>query len=775
MFHLAAVVAILVAGPAVGAAAQESDGDGPPECGTYQGVVCRGWFTDDAGVVDDDQEVEDAIDRVAGRYGVQIAFVFVDDTGDQTPEEFAAGIGDAWRVGDPERNDGIVVVVDLAGRETSVEPGSGIAIDSSRAAGAGNSFFGVGEFATGALAIVGSLEQEIAAALGGDGGGTGSPDEPATSGSGDDDPSGWLVLGGFGVAAAAGGGIGLGMARRKRHTRVQTARQEKIDGDLARLEPAGAELPLMADYQVPFDGDAASTGTAEALAALRAVADGRAPDPAALDAVWAEGLVVIVDLARLQADTEEPLELRASGERALLENAVQQAAHDAAAVDADDEARFDVARAELVRLVESLRPHRVAAARRRLADTIAARLTATDGGPALLSDAGERFLESAPALDPAAALTASLGETQAAYATAAAKTDRLEHLYAKLPMSTTRPAVAAALADLDDDLDEAYADYEQVRSRLEQEGSSLSADGLDVPAIAALLVLNNDDADVAEFLDAYQANRGRGSKPDEAVEYALAGLRDRGEVERVRAEADRLGLPVSIMTALLRRRDDGPEVYQEMLDRLVAEGVTGDTRRTIAGILAISLEPAQAMRRWLEARLALVALGLTGAYADVAAAFGASDPRGPRVFALAYAAQRQALARSTIEDADRFAPELAHEGTRRREDSWTGSSIPQGLFTFDPYTLLFYHWIITRGHHGTLGWEPIYRDPSWGGERGSWWSGTGGFGGWGGGGGFGGGGGGGSSWGGSWGGGGGFGGWGGGGGFGGGGGGGSSW
>jgi hypothetical protein len=150
----------------------------------------------------------------------------------------------------------------------------------------------------------------------------------------------------------------------------------------------------------------------------------------------------------------------------------------------------------------------------------------------------------------------------------------------------------------------------------------------------------------------------------------------------------------------------------------------------------------------------------------VAAAFGASDPRGARVFALSYAAQRQALARSTIDDADRFAPELAHEGTRDQTDTWTGQPIPRGLYNFDPFTLLFYHWVITKGHHGSYGWEPIYRDQSWSQDRGSWWSGAGGFGGWGGGGGFSGGGGGGSSWGGgSWGGGGGFGGFGGGGGF----------
>ena len=67
-----------------------------------------------------------------------------------------------------KRNDGIVVVVNIGGRETWVETGPGISINESGTAGAGNSFFGVGDFEGGALAIVGSLEQAIAAAVGGD-------------------------------------------------------------------------------------------------------------------------------------------------------------------------------------------------------------------------------------------------------------------------------------------------------------------------------------------------------------------------------------------------------------------------------------------------------------------------------------------------------------------------------------------------------------------------------------------------------------------------------
>ena len=117
---------------------------------------------------------------------------------------------------------------------------------------------------------------------------------------------------------------------------------------------------------------------------------------------------------------------------------------------------------------------------------------------------------------------------------------------------------------------------------------------------------------------------------------------------------------------------------------------------------------------------------------------GAADPRGPETFALAYAAQRQALARSKIDDADRFAPELAHEGTGRSRTR-TGEPILR-LGTYDPFTLLYLHWVITGGHGTGVGWDPVFRDDSWSSDRSSWFGGFGG-------GSFGGGSGGGSSWG----------------------------
>ena len=736
-YRLLAVLAVLAAVAWTGIGYAQNS---PIECGEYEGVVCQGFFTDETGVATDRQQIEDAIDRLVGEYGNPIAIVVVTDSRGRSPADFAVEIADAWGVGDPVENNGVLVLVSLDERRTEIVTQDNVEVPGDIVAGAARSFFTAGDFQGGLLAIVGTLEQALAGTLiqpGGDG------------------TRVWpYVLGILGVVLALGA-IGLVVGyRRSRALSVQRKRESMIDGDLNRLEPSGEELPHLSDYAAAAPS-APSVDTASALRGVYALLRGDPPgDTDALRALWSDGGIIIVDRDRLIAETREPLELRASDERPILENAVQQAAEDALAVDWREETEFTVRRDDLDRLINSLRPHRVAAARRRTADTLAAQLVATTLGDATLTELGERLARSGPALDPQEPLEASLAELAVAYEAAEVKANRLERLYEALPASTTRPAVAAALADIGDDPDAAVARFETVRSELESAGSRLETDGLDVPAIAALLLLNNDASNVQEFLDAYAYSRDRGFAPAEAVEHALADLMTAGEIDRVRNEADRLGLPVSITAALLRRRDDGPEVYQQLRDEVSAH-VDAASARTVAGVLAVSLEPAQALRRWLAAREALHELGLRGTYADVAAAFGASDPRGPRGFALAYAAQRQALAASTIDDADRFAPELAHAGTSDQRDSWSGEAIPPSLGSFDPFTLFYYHWIITRGHAGSYGWEPIYRDRSWSQDRSSWWGGSGGFGSSGG-----------SSWGGSsWGGSGGFGGFGGGGGF----------
>ncbi|MDX2342986.1 MAG: TPM domain-containing protein [Acidimicrobiia bacterium] len=770
VLHLAILVvltSLLLVHPAAAQTADE-----PINCGTYEGVVCYGWFSDNADIVDDDVAIEEAIAALVDRYGNQIAVVTVTESPHGSPLEFANDLGNAWGVGDTERQDGIVVLVDINNRRTEMTGGPGVPeLDYTRVTGAGNSFFGRGEYDSGIIAIIGSLEQELAFVAGGgtnDGDTSSNPNVNLTPASDDGPPSG-VVVGALAAAALVGGGVGLAAARQRRRERVGKERAELIDGDIAALDPAGHELPLLADYSVAFRGTEPEVNTRAALGALERVNAQLDPQhEEAMAALWANDLVAVIDRDRLVAETEIPLELRASNEQPILEGALQAGIKDALEVDEDKDDEFAVKRQDLQRIIASLRPHRIANTKFRMGQAISDRTARTSVGFAIITDDGGRLLEAGPVLDVDATLATALAELNLVYVTAQEKAAKMESLYKQLPSSTTRPAVAAALADLSDDVDASYRRYEAVRQTLETQGAMLSRDGLSIPAIAALLLMNNDADDVGDFVAAYEENRRQGVEADTAVEYALAGLTHPGEIGRVRSEASRLGLPISLTAALLRRRDDGPEVFHALADQLAATGVKGDTRRTIAAVLAVSLEPAQAIRRWSEARQALSTLGLVGSYADVAAAFGASDPRGPRTFALAYAAQRQALSRSTIDDADRFAPELAHDGTGNQTDSWSQAPIPRGLGHFDPYTLLFYHWVVTKGSRGSYGWEPVYQDNSWSRDSNSWWGGGGGFGG-------GGSGSGGSSWGGSWGGGGGsFGGFGGGGGFSGGGGG-SGW
>ena len=703
---LTVITAIAVATPALAQRAVV-------ECGEYRGVVCQGYFTDEVGVADDPQRIEDAISRLVGNYGNPIAIVVVQDSRGANPADFASDLSNAWGVGDPVEENGIVVLVSLDERRTEVVTQDGISLPGSAIAGSARSFFGAGDFEGGLLAIVGSVEQALA----------GNLTEESDSGGFSFGALIFVSIVGVFIFSVVGQVASL---RRKRTQNVKTERERLIDGDLADLEPSGADLPRYADFAAAAPA-VTDVPTADGISELWRVAGGGPSDIAALESLWGLRLIDVIDRERLVRETREPLDLRASDERPILENAVQEAADEALAVDLKDDDTFKSKRRALNRLIDSLRPHRVAAARRRTGDALIVELAPSPIGEVIPTPLGGGFAEAASAFDREVPLSESVAEYQAASAEADVKVQRLEYLYEELPESTARPAIAAALADLDDDTKLAVSRYEKVRKALTATSAGLKADGLDPAAIAALLLMNRNEDNIPDFLDAYQQHRDRGFDPAEAVEFALAGLMTPGEVARARTVTHDLGLPISITVGLMNRRDDGPEVYERLRDEL-AEYTSDDSAKTIAGVLAMSLEPSQAMRRWLEARQALHDLGLVGSYADVAAAFGASDPRGPRRFALAYATQRQALSSSAIDDADRFAPELAHAGTSGQKVSWSGKPIPAGIGSFDPFTFFYHHWVITRGVSDSYGWEPVYADPSWAGDRNSWWGGGGGFG-----------------------------------------------
>ncbi|MDX1692063.1 MAG: TPM domain-containing protein, partial [Acidimicrobiia bacterium] len=193
------------------------------------------------------------------------------------------------------------------------------------------------------------------------------------------------------------GAIVLTNARRNARTRKRLRREERVDEVLGALEPTGEELPLVADFAVAPTPTDLDVDTAAALAALREVEDRhRGGDRETLEALWYAGALEVVDVERLREATREPLELRASGERPMLEDAVQAQAREALDVPLGEGERFDVAVAELGRLVGSLRPHRVAAARRRAGETIADALTPTAVGPVVVTARGGRVRRARP-------------------------------------------------------------------------------------------------------------------------------------------------------------------------------------------------------------------------------------------------------------------------------------------------------------------------------------------------------------------------------------------
>ena len=73
----------------ISAASAVAQTEEPSNCGSYEGIVCNGWFSDNAGVAEDDAAIEAAIGALVERYGNQIAFVTVSVSPYGSPLEFA--------------------------------------------------------------------------------------------------------------------------------------------------------------------------------------------------------------------------------------------------------------------------------------------------------------------------------------------------------------------------------------------------------------------------------------------------------------------------------------------------------------------------------------------------------------------------------------------------------------------------------------------------------------------------------------------------------------
>lgn len=135
------------------------------ECGAYLGVVCQGYVTDAAGVLEDREALEMLVAELVGSTGHEIAVVVVPTTGGIGIERFANELGNTWGVGNADRNDGVVVLIDIGSRMTWVTSGSGLDLGGQyeTIAATGDIYFIVGDWDGGIEAIVGALRSALPA------------------------------------------------------------------------------------------------------------------------------------------------------------------------------------------------------------------------------------------------------------------------------------------------------------------------------------------------------------------------------------------------------------------------------------------------------------------------------------------------------------------------------------------------------------------------------------------------------------------------------------
>ena len=117
-------------------------------------ITCAEFVADRTGVIEDDEVLDTEAARIEGLYGSQVAGVIVPSFGSWSIGRFAQGLGNTWGVGSAETDNGIVVIVDVGGRNTWVEFGDGLRDfprDKARIADLGAAGFRNGDFDAGVL------------------------------------------------------------------------------------------------------------------------------------------------------------------------------------------------------------------------------------------------------------------------------------------------------------------------------------------------------------------------------------------------------------------------------------------------------------------------------------------------------------------------------------------------------------------------------------------------------------------------------------------------
>lgn len=87
-----------------------------------------GWVTDLAGLLTpaEERELEASLEAFKRTSGHEIALLTVPDLDGRTIEEYALAVGRGWKLGDPARKDGAVLVVAKQERKLRIEVGEGL-------------------------------------------------------------------------------------------------------------------------------------------------------------------------------------------------------------------------------------------------------------------------------------------------------------------------------------------------------------------------------------------------------------------------------------------------------------------------------------------------------------------------------------------------------------------------------------------------------------------------------------------------------------------------
>ena len=359
------VVALTIAMSAPTVAASAQAAQDTLVCPTYEGVTCEGFITDTTGVIADDAALEAVVGRMVEQYGHEVAIVLVNDAPGGV-EDFATGVGETWIVKDRDgQAGGVVVAIDVEKRKLWITAGpalQNVIPNPDTLLNVAGPSFSNSNYDAGINGILGTIENSFefetrngtAASSSSNETGSGTIGSTSardtTSPSGDDGTSiSLLPLVLFGTLAYAGVSS-LGSRRKAGQTRdlERERRGQQVDDALDRLETSASDLPDLRRYEVPEPPISGTPATADAVTALQGVANrSTSHDENVLRELWSRDLLDVIDAARLESDTEVPLEMRATDDRDLLDDAVQDAAREALEVRKGDDDRFQVQLREL--------------------------------------------------------------------------------------------------------------------------------------------------------------------------------------------------------------------------------------------------------------------------------------------------------------------------------------------------------------------------------------------------------------------------------------------